>query len=104
MIGLYPLTGQTTFLILSPWFRSLTLTLGSGNTLTVTTTTVDGTPESDRSTARYVQSLKINGQTWDKAWLAWEDVFENGGTIEYMLGPNATNWATGDLPPSPASG
>jgi putative alpha-1,2-mannosidase len=26
MIGLYPVTGQTTFLIHSPWFESLTMT------------------------------------------------------------------------------
>lgn len=29
MIGLYPITGQTTFLIHSPWFESLTIDLGA---------------------------------------------------------------------------
>ncbi|RMZ72201.1 glycosyl hydrolase family 92 [Pyrenophora seminiperda CCB06] len=97
-IGLYPLTGQTTFLILSPWFPSLTLNLAHGKTLTVTTT-----GSSDRNTAPYVQSLKINGQTWVKSWIAWQDVFENGGSMEYVLGHEPVHWATGDLPPSPAS-
>ncbi|KAI4713020.1 hypothetical protein J4E89_001998 [Alternaria sp. Ai002NY15] len=100
MIGLYPVTGQTTFLILSPWFSELTLDLGNGKKLTVTTAFSDG---GDRNTAPYVQSLKVNGETWDKAWVAWEDVFENGGTMEYVMGSSPSHWATGDLPPSPAS-
>ncbi|KAJ4374040.1 hypothetical protein N0V83_002779 [Neocucurbitaria cava] len=97
MIGLYPLTGQTTFLILSPWFESMTINLGDGKTLQVTTT------GGDRYAAPYVQSLKVNGEDWDKAWVTWEDVFANGGTMEYVLGENQVHWATGDLPPSPAS-
>ncbi|KAI4653561.1 hypothetical protein J4E93_001327 [Alternaria ventricosa] len=100
MIGLYPVTGQTTFLVLSPWFSELVLDLGNGKTLTVTTAFSDG---GDRNTAPYVQSLKVNGETWDKAWVAWEDVFENGGTMEYVMGSSPSHWATGDLPPSPAS-
>lgn len=98
MIGLYPLTGQTTFLILAPWFESMTISLEHGNTLHISTTS------NDRETAFYVQSLKVNGEPWDKAWVTWDDVFANGGTMEYVLGENPADWATGDLPPSPASG
>lgn len=97
MIGLYPLTGQTTFLVLSPWFESMTINLGDGKTLQITLT------GGDRYAAPYVQSLKVNGEVWDKAWVTWEDVFANGGTMEYVLGENPVHWATGDLPPSPAS-
>ena len=101
MIGLYPVTGQTTFVILSPWFSELTLDLGNGKKLTVFTAFSNG---GDRNTAPYVQSLKVNGETWEKAWVAWEDIFENGGTMEYVMGSSPCHWATGDLPPSPASG
>ncbi|KAF1842377.1 glycoside hydrolase family 92 protein [Cucurbitaria berberidis CBS 394.84] len=97
MIGLYPLTGQTTFLVLSPWFESMTIRVGDGKMLKITTT------GGDRGTAFYVQSLKVNGEVWDKAWVAWEDVFQDGGTMEYVLGERPVDWATGDLPPSPAS-
>ena len=48
-------------------------------------------------------NLKVNGKTWDKAWVAWEDVFEKGGTMEYVMGTSPSRWATGELPPSPAS-
>jgi putative alpha-1,2-mannosidase len=98
MIGLYPITGQTTFLILSPWFPELTIDLGAGKKLKITTT------GGDKDTAFYVQSLKVNGRQWDKAWVTWEDVFANGGTMDFVVGREKVDWATGDLPPSPASG
>lgn len=54
MIGLFPLTGQTTFLIASPWF-SMSIDLGTGKTLNITHT------GGNSDTAYYVQSLKVNG-------------------------------------------
>jgi putative alpha-1,2-mannosidase len=97
MIGLYPLTGQTTFLILAPWFEYLSITLESGKRLDVSTT------GGDRNTAFYVQSLKVNGEPWDRAWIAWDEIFVDGGSMEFVLGDKPSHWATGELPPSPAS-
>ncbi|KAI0599405.1 family 92 glycoside hydrolase [Biscogniauxia sp. FL1348] len=96
MIGLYPLTGQTTFLVGSPWFGDLTLDLGGGRSLAVTV-------ENPSDDAYYVQSLTVNGAAWDKAWVAWDDVFANGGTMHFVLGAEPADWATGDAPPSPAT-
>ncbi|KAI1759288.1 glycoside hydrolase family 92 protein [Hypoxylon sp. FL1150] len=96
MIGLYPMTGQTTFLIGSPWFSDLTIDLGSDKKLVITTT-------GGSDSAIYVQSLKVNGEAWDKAWLTWDDVFANGGTLDFVLGSQPADWATGDAPPSPAT-
>ncbi|GAB7363151.1 hypothetical protein MBLNU230_g3436t1 [Neophaeotheca triangularis] len=97
MIGLYPITGQTTFLIGSPWFEEMKVALADGKTLHITST--GGNAE----TAFYVQSLKVNGEDWDRAWVTWEDVFEHGGRLEFVLGSEPIVWATGKLPPSPAS-
>ncbi|KAJ5713024.1 glycosyl hydrolase family 92-domain-containing protein [Penicillium malachiteum] len=99
MIGLYPITGQTTFLIHSPWFESMTIDLGGNKTLQITSTGGDGNGDSDI----YVQSLKVNGQAWTNNWLTWDDIFAEGGTLEFELGATAVNWTTGALPPSPAS-
>lgn len=99
MIGLYPVTGQTTFLIHSPWFESMTIDLGEGKNLKITSTGGDGNGD----TNYYVQSLKVNGKRWKKSWLTWDDVFAHGGTMEFVLGAEAKQWATGALPPSPAS-
>ncbi|WYZ46396.1 hypothetical protein EsH8_IX_000621 [Colletotrichum jinshuiense] len=97
MIGLYPLTGQTTFLVGSPWLSDLTISLGGGSELKVSST--GGSEE-----AFYVQSLRVNGEEWDKTWVTWGDIFAEGGTLEFELGPEPKEWATGELPPSPASG
>jgi len=96
-IGLYPLTGQTTFLIGSPWFKQLSIDLGKAKRLNITST------GGDSDTAYYVQSLEVNGREWNKSWVTWSDIFENGGTMDFVLGPEPRDWATGELPPSPAS-
>jgi predicted alpha-1,2-mannosidase len=96
MLGLYPIVGQTTFLIGSPWFANTTISLGSGKQLIVTTT-------GGSDTSYYVQSLSVNGKVWDQSWLTWNDIFANGGTMAFALGPEPQNWTTGNSPPSPAS-
>lgn len=96
MIGMYPLTGQTTFLIGSPWFEELTIDLENGKKLEVTST-------GGSDTSFYVQSLKVNGQKWNKSWVTWDDIFAQGGTLAFELGPEPKDWATGPPPPSPAS-
>jgi putative alpha-1,2-mannosidase len=99
MMGLYPMTGQTTFLVLAPWFEAMTIDLGNNKSLMITTNIRGG----DRNNAFYVQSLTVNGEFWDKAWVSWDDIFSGGGSMEYVLGDTPVDWATGDLPPSPAS-
>lgn len=98
MIGLYPITGQTTFLIGSPWFDQMVIQTPSGKPLTITST------GGNSDTAFYVQSLQVNGKPWTQNWLTWNDIFDNGGAMDFVLGPNPTNWDTGALPPSPATG
>lgn len=98
MIGLWPMTGQTTFLVLAPWYEKMAISLGDDKTLIISTT------GGDRESVPYVQSLKVNGKPWDKSWVTWEDVFASGGTLEFVFGADKVEWSTGDLPPSPASG
>lgn len=104
MVGLYPITGQTTFLIHSPWFESMTIDLGSGKQLNISASSSSSSSTDDEDDI-YVQSLKVNGQQWRKNWLTWEDVFVDGGSLEFELGSQAVNWTDSDaeLPPSPAS-
>ena len=100
MIGLYPITGQKTFLVHAPWFESLTIDLGGQKTLRVTAT--GGDPDGDGKRI-HVQGLRVNGEVWRKSWVAWEDVFAEGGTLEFELGDRVVNWTAGEVPPSPAS-
>lgn len=96
IIGLYPMTGQTTFLVGSPWFSDLTISLGGGRSLRITS--ANGSDSS-----YYVQSLRVNGEPWTRSWVTWSDVFENGGTMDFVLGPQPANWTTGPDPPSPGT-
>ncbi|KAF2840515.1 glycoside hydrolase family 92 protein [Patellaria atrata CBS 101060] len=100
MIGLYPVVGQTTFLIVSPWFESITIDLGGGKALEVT-----ASGGGDRKTRDfYVQSLKVNGGEWKQVWVTWDDVFRDGGRLDFELGPEPTVWWDESLEvPSPAS-
>lgn len=91
------MTGQTTFLVLAPWFEQMTISLGNEKRLVISTT------GGDRENAIYVQSLEVNGKPWNKSWVTWEDIFANGGTLDFVLGTDKAEWSTGDLPPSPAS-
>lgn len=89
IIGLYPITGTTTFLIGSPQLTDLTINLGGGKKLTVTS------KGGDEATGKwFVQSLKVNGKAWNKSWVDWSDVFKNGGTMGFVLGANPVSWDT----------
>src|SRR5207249_11855691 len=65
-----------------------------------TTITVNAPAAS--ASARFVQSLQVNGSTSNRAWLP-ESFVANGGTLDYTLGTTAnTSWgaAAADAPPS----
>lgn len=93
MIGLYPMTSTTTFLIGSPWFSDLTIDIGNSKKVVIKST-------GGSDIAYYVQKLKLNGKLWNKNWLTWDDLFANGGTLEFVLGSKKTLWDTGPPPPS----
>ena len=96
MIGLYPMTGQPIFFIGSPWFSDLTIDVGGGKTLEVTA-------KGGSENTFYVQSLKVNGESWNKSWVSFDDIFANGGKLDFVLGSTPSKWTTGQRPPSPGS-
>jgi putative alpha-1,2-mannosidase len=97
MIGMYPIVTQPVYLLGSPWFSDINMTV-NGNTLRIT---------ADRlgDDSYYVQSVKINGEAWDKNWVEHESpgqrLMIDGGTIEFVLGNEPVEWEKGDVPPSP---
>ncbi len=95
-IGMYPeAPGRAELVLASPQFPSTTITRGNGKTITIN---APGASDS----AKYVQSLQVNGAASNRAWLP-ESFVANGGTLDYTLGtsPN-TSWASAasDAPPS----
>ncbi len=95
MIGLYPVVTQPVYLINSPWFEDINMTINGNSTLRITATNLDN------ANSYFVQSVKVNGRDWDKNWLEHSDIMVNGGTIEFELGSETKRWESGDVPPSP---
>ncbi|RCK59290.1 hypothetical protein Cantr_07713 [Candida viswanathii] len=95
LLGFYPISGTTTYLISSPFVSKATINLENGARVTITANNLS-------QENIYVQSLKINGEDWDKNWFEHNALFgENGGSIEFELGGEQTVWETGEVPPSP---
>lgn len=93
MIGIYPVVTQPVFLISSPWFSEMNMTVNNNQTLRITANGLDK--------GYYVQSVKLNGKSWTKNWFNHDDLMVNGGTLEFELGAEMTHWDTGAVPPSP---
>jgi putative alpha-1,2-mannosidase len=94
MLGMYPVVTQPVYLLSSPWFPDLNMTVNGNRTLRITAEGLG--PES-----YYVQSVKINGQNWTKNWFSHEDVMVEGGRIDFVLGSEEKVWESGKVPASP---
>lgn len=101
MLGLYPVVTTPVYLLESPWFSDINMTVSHDHTLRVRT---EGLDDGDGRKGYYVQGVHINGQEWNKNWFEHEDVggiMTNGGEILFRMGSEKKVWETGDVPPSP---
>ncbi|MCO5971127.1 GH92 family glycosyl hydrolase [Actinoallomurus soli] len=98
-LGIYPLQqGSPTFAIGSPLYERVTIRPAGGRALTIT-----AHHDSDRNI--YVQSMRINGKSWDKTYLQHADL-TRGGHIDLQMGPRPSSWGTAPsaAPPSLTTG
>jgi predicted alpha-1,2-mannosidase len=99
-IGGYPeMPGSADVAIGSPLFPNIAIHLGNGKTITETATQA-------ADSAPYVQSLGLDGGSWDRAYLP-ASLFTGGGVVNWALGATpSTSWAgaPGDAPPSDIQG
>jgi len=96
--GFYPLRmGSPEYVIGAPYFPHLDIRLDNGKHIVV-----DAPNVSDRN--RYVQSLRVNGQPWNRLTLPHE-LLAKGATLSFEMGPEPSHWASGDaaLPASLSS-
>lgn len=94
-LGFYPVCpGMPYYVLGSPTFERVTLSLENGKQFTVI---AHGASEVNH----YIQSAKLNGETYDKSYLLHEDIMA-GGVLEFEMGemPNK-DWAStpGSCPP-----
>lgn len=86
-VGLYqvdPVGGR--FVIGSPLFDKATMNVGAGKTFTVVAKN-----NSDRNI--YVQSARLNGKALKNSYIEFNDI-RHGGTLELVMGPKPSKWAT----------
>lgn len=90
-LGFYPIAGQDVYLVSSPVFPKVTLTLEKGKQLVIIA-------EHASEKNIYVQSLKINGKQTNNCWFRHNDII-NGGTLEFIMGDKPSKWGINGLPP-----
>ena len=97
MSGLFPVAGQNVYLIIPPFFESVSYT----NRITGKTATIRNINFDPEYNHIYIQSAKLNGQPYTKSWIGHE-LFLEGMTLELTLGSQESDWGTADvdLPPS----
>jgi predicted alpha-1,2-mannosidase len=90
-LGIYPeIPGVGGFAVNTPIFSCVKIHLKKGDII------MHGGSEKNI----YINSMKVNGKAFDKAWLDW-DLLSNGAVIDYKTSskPNKS-WGVNSLPPS----
>ncbi|MEO9851851.1 MAG: GH92 family glycosyl hydrolase [Reichenbachiella sp.] len=89
-LGFYPVTpGTTQYVVGSPLFDKVTMTLENGNKFIVEA-------KGNVKENVYVQSVNFNGKTYDRTWLDHKDI-QSGGELIFQMGPNPNKvWGTSE--------
>ncbi|KAJ8064826.1 hypothetical protein OCU04_007134 [Sclerotinia nivalis] len=100
IMGLFPNPGQNVYLIMPPFFESVSFANENGKKSTIRNLGWDGGVRNI-----FVQSAKVNGVVWNRSWIGHE-FFTEGQTLELVLGDTESDWGTKeeDLPPSMSIG
>ncbi|GFZ94541.1 GH92 family glycosyl hydrolase [Dyella caseinilytica] len=85
--GFYPLRmGTPEYVIGAPYFPHMDIALENGKHIVINAPDVS-------DTNRYVQSLRINGQPWNKLTLPHE-LLAQGATLDFTMGPKPSTWGS----------
>jgi predicted alpha-1,2-mannosidase len=80
VMGFYPVCpGSRCYVIGSPTVPKAVMHLSNGREFTMIANNL-----SDHNI--YIQSVRLNGKSWDKPYLPYDEL-KNGGTIEFTMGP-----------------
>ena len=97
MLGLFPNPGQNVYLIIPPYFESVSVTSPlTGKTAMIRNVNFDPTYKNV-----YIQSATLNGVPYTKNWID-HSLFTEGKELVLTLGAKESAWGTAvkDLPPS----
>jgi predicted alpha-1,2-mannosidase len=93
-IGFYPNAGQPIYLIGTPSYPDVTMSVGGGKSLHIIARNLDA-----QYLNRYIQSATLNGQPLDTNWFR-HDQIAKGGTLIFTMGSAPSTWGTKVPPPS----
>ncbi|KAI0894747.1 glycoside hydrolase family 92 protein [Annulohypoxylon nitens] len=101
-MGFYPVAGQDVYLLTPPMFREVSIRTPTGKLATLRNV---GGFDGPRYRNIYIQSARLNGQPYTRNWIT-HDFFVNGGTLDFILGAEESDWGTRDedLPASLSTG
>jgi predicted alpha-1,2-mannosidase len=86
-MGFYPVNPASgEYMIGSPMYGQISLTLANGNTFHV---------EASNNSAEnvYIQSASLNGKSLDIPVITWEQI-QAGGTLHFVMGPKPSEWGS----------
>ena len=91
-MGFYPVCPASDYYVIgAPQIPSAVMHLSNGKEFSMTAENI-----SDQNI--YVQSVKLNGKNWDSPFLPCKEL-QHGGKIEFVLGPQPSQWGTHALIP-----
>ena len=91
-MGFFPNAGQDLYLISSPIFKKVTITMDNGKQFTITA-------KNAGEKNIYIKKAKLNGVPLNQSWFRHTDIM-NGGTLDFEMSEKPAAWDTGALPPS----
>jgi putative alpha-1,2-mannosidase len=106
-LGLFPVAGQSLFLVNAPAFARAALRVDGGEFVIETTghrespIGADGVEETPP--AQYVQAATLNGRPCETSHISAADV-HRGGVLHLELGPEPSRWGRSARPPSLSDG
>jgi len=81
-MGFYPVCpGSGEYALGTPYFQNMKVHLHNGNTLEISA-------HGNTASTRYVQSMTLNGENYDKNYVTY-DQLQNGGKIVFQMGKDA---------------
>jgi putative alpha-1,2-mannosidase len=95
-LGVFPIAGQSLYLINAPSFAHSRINLGGADLVIEGEGFVEPEPDGP---CQYVQSASFNGEPLTATWLPARDLHA-GGQLRIMLGPKPSTWGTDSRPPS----
>jgi putative alpha-1,2-mannosidase len=87
-MGFYPVTpGSGQYVIGSPLFDKVTLTLPNGKNFVITA-------QQNNADSPYIQQASFNGKPLQQSWLAHQNILA-GGELKFLMGPEPEkSWAS----------